>query len=67
VQPEIRAPVTLFPGYKRNYPVLTSSISAYEASVAGLFNSARQHLPARVNALAFPHRSPQQAFPPDAA
>ncbi len=39
---------SLDPGYKRNYPVLTSSISAYEASVAGLLNSARQYLPARV-------------------
>ena len=58
---------SLDPGYKRNYPVLTSSISAYEASVTGLLNSARQYSPARVEALAFPYRSPQREFPPDAA
>jgi len=55
--------VTLCPGYSRNYPVLTSSLSAYEASVAGLLNSSRQYWPARVKALAFPYRSPQQPFP----
>ena len=53
--------------HKRNCLLLTSSILAYEASVAGSLYSTLQHTSTGIVVPVFPYRSPQRQFPISAA
>jgi hypothetical protein len=67
MQSEIRTPIALDHRYKRNYLLLTSSLLAYEASVADSRYSTLQHPSTGIFVPVFPYRSPQREFPLHAA
>jgi hypothetical protein len=67
MQSVIRSSIALCHRHKRNHLFLTSSLLAYEASVAGSLYSALQHPSTEIIVPVFPYRSPQREFPLNAA